>query len=194
MSQERQDTSQRLLLEVHAWILYVDVVQPRLEDPTFHAKNKVLPLRGVITGRHAVAEEMFRVGVPVWLVRPIHSFTSHTVICKTVTPLDWIDFFSFKSKMVHGKFSMETPRWIDGVAVDTIGEGLARQLWRYGLSARPHLCRSQPVWKFDDFDEENEEDVRKRQRSETIRPLFNRFSRKEDDWRVSKQKETLMRK
>ena len=60
------------------------------------------------------------------------------------------------------------------------------------------VSQVKPEWLIDAapevYKQENEEDARKRQRSETIRPLFNRFSRKEDDWRVSKQKETLMRK
>ena len=144
--------AQRLLLEVQAWILYTDVIAPRRDDPTYYSKGKVLPVRGVITGRAALAHEMFRIRVPVWLVRPTSSFTKHTIICKSVPLLDWPELFSVKQTMVHGKFSMETPRWIDGAAVDTIGEGMALRMRRYGLSGRPHLCRSQPVWHFEEYD------------------------------------------
>lgn len=147
--------AQRVLLEVQAWVLYTDVVAPRLEDPGFDARHQVLPLRGVITGQLSVVEEMYRVGVPVWWIRPLHSLTDRTVIQKVVLPINWTSYFSCRTMMVHGKFKASAPRWMDGAAVDSIGEGLSTRVRKYGLLSRPQLCRSQPVWE---FDEEAQED------------------------------------
>ena len=72
---------QRLLQEVRAWMIYEKVLVPRLQTPQHRASlAQVLPVRGVITSRITVVEELERIGVPVWWMRSINTLTDETVI------------------------------------------------------------------------------------------------------------------
>lgn len=72
--------AQRLMLEVRAWVIYETVIVPRLHNPEEDHRGLVLPVRGVITSRLRVVEDLYRIGVPVWCVRPLHTLTDHTII------------------------------------------------------------------------------------------------------------------
>lgn len=74
--------AQRLILEVRGWIVYETVVAARLRDAEAAHATHPLPLRGVVTTRLTVVEELYHIGVPVWWIRPIHSLTTATIIYK----------------------------------------------------------------------------------------------------------------
>lgn len=63
---------QRAVLDIHAWIDFVDVYQPRL----FPGPNGVVKfeanqnLMGAITEKVQVAQQLHSMGIPVWLIRP----------------------------------------------------------------------------------------------------------------------------
>lgn len=63
---------QRAVLDIHAWIDYVDVYQPRLY-PGPNGIVKYDPnqnLMGAFTEKVAVAQQLHAMGIPVWLIRP----------------------------------------------------------------------------------------------------------------------------
>ncbi|EDR08573.1 uncharacterized protein LACBIDRAFT_326715 [Laccaria bicolor S238N-H82] len=63
---------QRAVLDIHAWINFVDVYQPRL----FPSPNGVVKyeanqkLMGAFTEKVQVAQQLQAMGIPVWLIRP----------------------------------------------------------------------------------------------------------------------------
>ena len=72
---------QRLLQEARAWMIYEKIIVKRLQTPEWRAsRSQVLPVRGVITTRLTVVEELERVGVPVWWMRSINTLTDETLI------------------------------------------------------------------------------------------------------------------
>ena len=79
---------QRLLLDVRGWIIWIADVRPRLVDPDFDQPFPILPVRGVFTSDAEVAQKLFRVGIPVWLVREMETFTTATWINKVKTVIE----------------------------------------------------------------------------------------------------------
>ena len=64
---------QRAVLDIHAWIDFVDVYQPRLRpgpngELEKHDANQ--DLMGAFTEKVAVAQQLHSMGIPVWLIQP----------------------------------------------------------------------------------------------------------------------------
>ena len=134
--------AQRLILEVQAWIVYIDVIRPRLDDPNFRAGKEVLPLRGVFTGRLAVVESLYRVGVPVWWVRPMYTLTEFTQIMAVHEVILPSIYFSSDKVIMHGKHELKAPAWVEAMAIDTTMERFGDLVQRYALSNEPTIQRA----------------------------------------------------
>lgn len=102
---------QRLLLELRAIIIYMDVVKPRLDNPSVDYSQHTLPLRGVITSKVFLVQELYRVGVPVWYVRPKESLTMDTRILRVCNKVLVGVSFSSRHGMKHGKHERAAPLW-----------------------------------------------------------------------------------
>ncbi|EPS97787.1 hypothetical protein FOMPIDRAFT_1052168 [Fomitopsis schrenkii] len=61
----------RLCLELTGLILLLNVVQRRADDPSFRAKGQALPVRSAFTADPTTAQELFRLGIPVWFIQPL---------------------------------------------------------------------------------------------------------------------------
>lgn len=59
---------QRLTLEFVGYINLVDVVRPRMRNPTYRT-SQPLPFRGVFTPAADVVQELYRIGIPTWYIR-----------------------------------------------------------------------------------------------------------------------------
>ncbi|KAI0037683.1 hypothetical protein FA95DRAFT_1613983 [Auriscalpium vulgare] len=128
--------SQRLLLELQAWVIFMEVIKPRIEDPNF-VTPLVLPVRGVITEKILLANTMFRVGVPVWLVREAHTIGEKTAVKSAVRVTLHTIHMSDKRFMIHGDNYRKAPAWIDAPTLDAAMQGIRDQLRRFSLSSRP---------------------------------------------------------
>ncbi|KAI0043377.1 hypothetical protein FA95DRAFT_1609448 [Auriscalpium vulgare] len=142
---------QRLLLELRALIIYMEVVKPRIDDPLFKA-DRVLPVRGVITEKMMLARTLHRVGVPVWLVRPAHTITHQTAVLQAVRMTPWSNFMSNKQFLVHGDSYQKAPAWIDAPSLDAAMEGLGHHIRKFSLSSRP-LVRAKVAYGQEDAEE-----------------------------------------
>ncbi|EPS93585.1 hypothetical protein FOMPIDRAFT_1135899 [Fomitopsis schrenkii] len=60
----------RLCLELCGLIVYLTILQPRAADKTFRAKGP-LPVRGAFTSEAATAQQLHRLGIPVWFIQPL---------------------------------------------------------------------------------------------------------------------------
>ena len=109
---------QRLLLDVRAWILWMSVVRPRLLDPDFCKPFPVLPIRGVFTSDLTHAADLFRVGVPVWLIRELDTFTTSTWINRVKTVIR--PTISFSNVRHPEMLDFTTGPRIDSLSVDEI--------------------------------------------------------------------------
>ncbi|OBZ67223.1 hypothetical protein A0H81_13044 [Grifola frondosa] len=138
---------QRLLLEIRGWLIYIDVLMPRIIAPGFHDERHVLPVRGAFTGRLSVAETLFRCGVPVWWVRPAYTLTTSTVILRVREVIPASVHFNPKFEMKHGKYSQEAPTWLEARMFDDLSESIVGQLRRFSLSSRPTLRKVAAVWE-----------------------------------------------
>lgn len=63
---------QRAVLDIHAWIDFIEVYQPRLfPGPEGVVKYDPNPnLMGAFTENVAIAQQLYNMGIPVWLIRP----------------------------------------------------------------------------------------------------------------------------
>ncbi|KAI0039288.1 hypothetical protein FA95DRAFT_1612691 [Auriscalpium vulgare] len=128
--------SQRILLELRAWVTYMLVVKPRVENPRFNAV-RCLPVRGIITEKVLLAETMFRVGVPVWLVREPYTISDSTTVLIPVRPTPVSKYLSNKLFMIEGNKYRRAPPWEDGLSLDAMMVGFSEQLFRFSLSSQP---------------------------------------------------------
>ncbi|KAH9949883.1 hypothetical protein B0H21DRAFT_726583 [Amylocystis lapponica] len=140
---------QRILLEVRAWWIYMVVVQPRLNNPEMEAFASPLALRGIVTTRLTVVQDMYRVGIPVWWIRPRHTLTKSTIIFKSDKLVAWNTIMSADKEMVHRGIRRPAPAWGHGDIVRPLSENLAFQLRRYSLSVKPMVAKLLPVWPED---------------------------------------------
>ncbi|KAI0039136.1 hypothetical protein FA95DRAFT_1612817 [Auriscalpium vulgare] len=136
---------QRLLLDLRAWHDYMAIFKPRIETAPQAKPAPVTPVRGVITGSLNVLQTMYRVGIPVWWVRPINTLDRTTWIQAVVEPTPWKDVFAKRKTKKLGNFTVEAPAWKDGVAVDNAHAGFAQQLRRYQLSSKPVVAPPRPI-------------------------------------------------
>ncbi|KAF4584825.1 hypothetical protein EYR40_001640 [Pleurotus pulmonarius] len=80
--------AQRHYLELEAFLEYMEVRQPLMNSEEYG--KILLPAAlfvGAVTNKVVVVEEFAKAGVPVWLIRPIESFTDETRIDRLATPL-----------------------------------------------------------------------------------------------------------
>ena len=105
---------QRLLLDVRGWIYWMSEVRPRVLDPDFHRPFPVLPIRGVFTSDPLLVQLFFRVGVPVWYIRKLHTFTNRTWINRVRTEINPINF-SDKRSLSGANSTTMAPAWKDGL-------------------------------------------------------------------------------
>ncbi|GJE90281.1 hypothetical protein PsYK624_064100 [Phanerochaete sordida] len=105
---------QRLLLDLRAWIYYMAVVKPRLDNPSFHHPFPVLPIRGIITSDPSLVHEMFRVGIPVWHIRELDTFTTKSLINRVGTFVDPAVCFSSSRTIESGGKQIHAPLWTSG--------------------------------------------------------------------------------
>ena len=61
---------QRLCLELCGLVVFYEYVKPRLTQTSYVAKD-VLPIRGAFTNDPSIAQELHRVGVPLWFIQPL---------------------------------------------------------------------------------------------------------------------------
>ncbi|KAI0039265.1 hypothetical protein FA95DRAFT_1612717 [Auriscalpium vulgare] len=137
--------AQRLLLDLRAWYNYMVVFKPRIEGAPASKPAPIVPVRGVITGSLSTVQLMYRVGIPVWWVRPVHSLDRNTWIRAVVKPTPWTDVFASKKTKKLGNITVKAPAWKDGVAVDNAHAGFADRLRRFCLSSKPIIVPPRPI-------------------------------------------------
>ena len=125
---------QRLLLDLRAVIIYVDVIKPRLDDPSCDFSQLPLPLRGVITNKEVFVAELYRVGVPVWFVRRTETMTTRTFIGRVCRPVPAGVSFSSRRAMRHGKHSQTAPAWSQAPNDDPTNGNIIHRLQKFSLT------------------------------------------------------------
>ncbi|THH21305.1 hypothetical protein EUX98_g8418 [Antrodiella citrinella] len=103
---------QRMLLALRAWVVYSDVFWPRLLDAESDFRHSPLPVRGLFTDDYWIVKEMYRIGVPVWYIRPIRSFLKWTVIVRSTPFISFRYSFSATTVMRMGQFQLNAPAWL----------------------------------------------------------------------------------
>ncbi|THH29461.1 hypothetical protein EUX98_g4727 [Antrodiella citrinella] len=101
---------QRVLLALRGWVIYYSVIWPRLNAQDDFSE-KVLPLRGAFSDDTAFVAEMYRVGVPVWYIRPLDTINSSTVVNRSVVSVSARKSFSASSMMHLGCRPEHAPSW-----------------------------------------------------------------------------------
>ena len=76
----------RLCLELCGLIILFDIFQPRAANATFRA-TQPLPVRGAFTAKQATAQELYRLGVPVWFIQPFTRIIRVVEVVSYPTPL-----------------------------------------------------------------------------------------------------------
>lgn len=103
---------QRMLLALRAWVVYSNIFWPRLLDRDSDFRHSPLPVRGLFTEDWYIAREMYRIGVPVWYIRPVNSFTMWTVIVRSTPFISSRYSFSSTTVMRLGQFQLNAPAWL----------------------------------------------------------------------------------
>ena len=137
--------AQRLILALRAWLTYMSIIRPRLDDPSFADYENVLPLRGVVTRRETVVQTMFRCGIPVWWLRPLHTLSDQTLILSVRDALSSSIHFTSKRVTMHGKHRWEAPAWLEAKIHDNSVQGMGDMLRRYSLFSKPTVHRAVAV-------------------------------------------------
>ena len=122
-----------------AWVFWLDIVRRRLNDPTFVRPFPLLRVRGVITSKVPVVQDMFRIGVPVWHIRSIEQFTTGTLVTR-VEPsfVNPSIYFSTSRTIVSGGKVVHAPRWSSGPTVQYLSTAEVQRLARkFSLSSNP---------------------------------------------------------
>jgi hypothetical protein len=85
---------QRLLLDLRAGVIWYTIVNPRLRNPKFFQPFPILPVRGVFTVDLTALHDLFRVGIPVWLVRDRGTLTDSMFVNRVKAVVPCSRFFS----------------------------------------------------------------------------------------------------
>ena len=129
---------QRLLLDLRAWAYYMAVVRPRLCDPSFHQPFPVLQVRGVVTTDLSVVADMFRIGVPVWHIREVRSFTTNTFVNHVDNFVDSSICLSNARTFVSRGKQVSAPSWTTGPGMKYLSSVELQRLSRkFALSNSP---------------------------------------------------------
>ena len=140
---------QRLILALRSWLIYTLLIRPRIDDPDFADYGNVLPLRGIFTRKESMVQTLFRCGVPVWWVRPLHTLTNHITIIRVHSPVRSAVSFSSQKVMVHGGRRLAAPSWLEANIHDNALEGFGDMLRRYSLTGKPTVQRAIAVLRAD---------------------------------------------
>ena len=140
---------QRLILALRSWLIYTLLIRPRIDDPDFADYGNVLPLRGIFTRKESMVQTLFRCGVPVWWVRPLHTLTNHITIIRVHSPVRSAVSFSSQKVMVHGGRRLAAPSWLEANIHDNALEGFGDMLRRYSLTGKPTVQRAVAVLRAD---------------------------------------------
>lgn len=127
---------QRLLLDLRAVIIYMAVIKPRLDDPTVDFSSHPLPLRGIITSKEYLLRELYRVGVPVWYIRPQDSLTTDTRIRRACTVVPVGVAFSSRRGMRHGQHERTAPALNEAPNYDPSSGGVLDRIQKISLTNR----------------------------------------------------------
>ncbi|THH06856.1 hypothetical protein EW146_g9487 [Bondarzewia mesenterica] len=92
---------QRILLDIRSWIIYMEVVKLRWDNP------------GVITSNIALVKHMLHIRIPVWLLQPAHTVTTNMLIERVKTVVQSGIHFSTSRTMRHGVHTAEAPLWME---------------------------------------------------------------------------------
>lgn len=130
---------QRILLELRAWIIYMLVVKPRMEDPTFDCPQPVLPLRGVITSSLSMLRELFRIGIPVWYIRRRTTLTTRTLIISVKTVIRTGISFSSSQIFEYANHRTKAPLWVEASHGEPLRGTIQDRLRKFSLTSRPIL-------------------------------------------------------
>ncbi|KAI0037984.1 hypothetical protein FA95DRAFT_1578471, partial [Auriscalpium vulgare] len=140
---------QRILLELRAWYNYMVVIKPRI-DAYMAGKGPsrpypVLPLRGVFTSRQVTAQTLLHVGVPVWCLRRLYTFSKRTQIGFCLDPVKWIGAFSNTIKRTLGATKVVAPTWSQSAMLDMTALGFTERLRHYSSFSRPIVRKPAPI-------------------------------------------------
>ena len=125
---------QRLLLDVRAVIIYMDVIKPRLDNRSEDFSGDPLPIRGIITNNESMVRDLYRVGVPVWYVRGTESLTTDTYIHRACVCVPGGVSFSSKRGMRHGKHEQAAPVWSQAPNDDPMGGNVLFRLQKFSVT------------------------------------------------------------
>ncbi|THH28251.1 hypothetical protein EUX98_g5937 [Antrodiella citrinella] len=103
---------QRMLLALRGWVIYTDILWPRLMTPHADFRFSPLPLRGVFSEDSEFVKEMYRIGVPVWYIRPTITFWKGTAIIQSTPFIPARAAFSTTTVMRLGQFNLNAPAWL----------------------------------------------------------------------------------
>ena len=141
--------TQRLILGLRAWLIYMKIIKPRLDNPEFADYDNVLPLRGVLTKNESIVHTMHRCGVPVWWVRPLHTLTDRTTIIRVHEPVLSKVHFSSETEMSHRGRHWVAPDFLGAKILDESLQGFGDMLRRYSLTGKPTVRRAVAVLEVD---------------------------------------------
>ncbi|THH23198.1 hypothetical protein EUX98_g7984, partial [Antrodiella citrinella] len=105
---------QRMLLALRGWVIYTDILWPRLMTPHADFRFSPLPLRGVFSEDSEFVKEMYRIGVPVWYIRPTITFWKGTAIIQSTPFIPARAAFSTTTVMRLGQFNLNAPASASG--------------------------------------------------------------------------------
>ena len=89
--------AQHTFLNIYAFLEFVEVVMPRLAHPSVSDLVRS-DWMGCFTQDTAVCDELFHVGVPVWLIQSKFAIAEQTIIKRPVT-------YSFPNKIIQAMYS-----------------------------------------------------------------------------------------
>ncbi|KAH8109471.1 hypothetical protein DFH11DRAFT_1731065 [Phellopilus nigrolimitatus] len=95
---------QRFCLELNAIVGYSSVILPRMCDTETKQNDVLLRCRGVFTTEPRVVQQMYRIGIPVWYIRPAAALTSETKIFEVVNCTSWTENLSACRPKVNGEW------------------------------------------------------------------------------------------
>lgn len=84
---------QRISLEIIGFDNYTRIIKPRLESLN-PSERSPFNFRGVFVRETSLAQQLFRVGIPVWIVRHIATIDRNTRVERQVNRLHWDHYFA----------------------------------------------------------------------------------------------------
>lgn len=127
---------QRMLLGLRGWLIYNNVIWPRLRRNDKDYSDSPLPLRGTFCDEITLCSALVRAGVPVWYIR--HGMTMRppfTVVHRSTLCVPATLAFSSTTVMRLGRFHLNAPAWVPTPEDDDIGlNSLVERLEKVSVS------------------------------------------------------------